>query len=234
MELFTHIPEQLDEVRERVAAAAKKCGRDPESVKLIAVSKTFPGEAVETAYGAEQRLFGENKVQELELKHESLPDDIEWHLIGHLQSNKVVKAVAYADYIHAVDSEKLVKRIDRLAGEAGTKPRVLIEVNVSGEESKFGLSGGEETIAVAEAAAQCENVEFVGLMTMAPYGASVEELKSVFSGLRALRDRIQEKLKIELPELSMGMSSDFEIAVEEGATFVRVGTAIFGKRDYSK
>lgn len=230
---MNHIPEQLEEVRQRIADAVIKAGRAPESVKLIAVSKTFPVEAVAKAYSAEQRLFGENKVQELEVKVPAMPEDAEWHLIGHLQSNKVVKAVVLADYIHAVDSEKLVKRIDRLAGEAGTAPKILLEVNVSGEESKFGLTENDDAIALAKIAAECEHAQFVGLMTMAPYGATQEELREVFSGLRKLRDTMENELDIELPELSMGMSSDFEIAIEEGATFVRVGTAIFGKRDYS-
>jgi len=230
---MNHIPEQLDEVRQRIADAVVKVGRDPESVKLIAVSKTFPIEAVEKAYGADQRLFGENKVQELEVKVPALPDDVEWHLIGHLQSNKVVKAVALADYIHAVDSEKLIKRIDRLAGEAGTTPKILLEINISGEESKFGLTEHGDALALAKKASECANAQFVGLMTMAPYGATQDQLREVFSGLRELRDTMENKFGLELPELSMGMSSDFEIAIAEGATFVRVGTAIFGKRDYS-
>lgn len=230
---MNYIPEQLAEVRQRIADAATSAGRAPESVKLIAVSKTFPVEAVEKAYRSEQRLFGENKVQELEAKVPALPDDVEWHLIGHLQSNKVVKAVVLADYIHAVDSEKLIKRIDRLAGEAGTTPKILLEINVSGEESKFGLTEKGDAIALAKIAAECDHAQFVGLMTMAPYGATQEELREVFSGLRELRDTMENELDTALPELSMGMSSDFEVAIEEGATFVRVGTAIFGKRDYS-
>lgn len=230
---MNHIPEQLEEVRQRIAYSVAKAGREPDSVKLIAVSKTFPVEAVEKAYGVDQRLFGENKIQELEVKVPAMPGDVEWHLIGHLQSNKAVKAVALADYIHAVDSEKLVKRIDRLAGEAGTAPKFLLEINVSGEESKFGITDQNDALALAKAAAECEHAQFVGLMTMAPYGASKDQLRNVFSGLRELRDTMERELELTLPELSMGMSSDFEIAIEEGATFVRVGTAIFGKRDYA-
>ena len=230
---MNHIPVQLEDIRNRVVAATVKAGRDPKSVKLIAVSKTFPIGAVTVAYGCDQILFGENKVQELEIKVPVLANDIEWHLIGHLQSNKVVKAVALADYIHAVDTAKLVKRIDRLAGEAGTKPKFLLEINISGELSKFGVTEDVDSLALAEVASQCEHASFVGLMTMAPHGSTPDELHSIFSGLRNLRDTMQTSLNISLPELSMGMSSDFEIAIEEGATFVRIGTAIFGERDYS-
>jgi len=230
---MNHIPKQLNEVRQRIADAVIKAGRAPESVKLIAVSKTFPIEAVEKAYCADQRLFGENKVQELEVKVPALPDDVEWHLIGHLQSNKAVKAIVLADYIHAVDSEKLINRIDRLAGEAGTTPKILLEINISGEESKFGLTEQGDALGLAKIASECDHAQFVGLMTMAPYGATEDQLREVFSGLRELRDTMENKLDLKLPELSMGMSSDFEVAIEEGATFVRVGTAIFGKRDYS-
>ena len=226
-----YIKTQLREVRERLNHAARTAGREPSEIKLIAVSKTFPQEAIEEAYGDEQRLFGENRVQELEIKVPALAEDIEWHLIGHLQSNKVVKAVVLADYIHAVDSEKLIRRIDRLAGEAGTKPKILLEINISGEETKFGVKSETETLTLAQVATSCKNVDFVGLMTMAPYGSTEEELHNVFGGLRKLRDKIETELDIVLPELSMGMSGDFEIAIQEGATFIRVGTAIFGKRN---
>lgn len=230
---MSYIKAQLQEVRERLSNAAIAAGRQPSEIKLIAVSKTFPQEDIEVAYEEAQRLFGENKVQELEIKRPALPNDIQWHLIGHLQSNKVVKAVALADYIHAVDTEKLIRRIDRLAGEAGTKPKILLEINISGEESKFGARGEKESLELAQVATSCENAEFVGLMTMAPYGSTEKELHSVFGGLRTLRDKMEDELGINLPELSMGMSGDFEVAIQEGATFVRVGTAIFGKRDYS-
>ena len=224
-----YIQENLLKVRERVAAAVKKAGRDPQSVKLIAVSKTFPAEAVQSAYDADQRFFGENKVQDLALKNAALPKDIEWHMIGHLQSNKAKLAVENSNYIHAVDSVKLLKRIDRLAGELGRSPKALLEINVSGEESKFGADS-KLVKELAQAATQCENISIVGLMTMAPFGVPEDELRSVFSSLRKLRDDLQTEFDLDLPELSMGMSSDFEIAIEEGATMVRVGTSIFGKR----
>jgi len=224
-----YIQENIVEVRERIVSAAQNAGRDPKSVKLIAVSKTFPAEAVQSAYDAEQRLFGENKVQDLALKNATLPKDIEWHMIGHLQSNKAKLAVENADYIHAVDSVKLLKKIDRLAGELGLSPKALLEINVSGEESKFGADS-ELVKELAQAASQCENITIAGLMTMAPFGVPEDELRFVFSSLRKLRDSLQTEFGLNLPELSMGMSGDFEIAIEEGATMVRVGTSIFGRR----
>jgi len=224
-----YIQENLAEVREKIVVSAEKSGRDPESVKLIAVSKTFPAEAVQSAYDVGQRLFGENKVQDLALKNAALPKDIEWHMIGHLQSNKAKLAVENSDYIHAVDSVKLLKKIDRLAGELGRSPKVLLEINVSGEESKFGADA-ELVKELAHAATECENVTVAGLMTMAPFGVSEIELRFVFSSLRKLRENLEAEFDLDLPELSMGMSGDFEIAIEEGATMVRVGTSIFGKR----
>lgn len=224
-----YIQENLKEVRGLVAAAAEKAGRDPKSVKLIAVSKTFPSEAVQSAYDVGQRRFGENKVQDLAFKNAALPKDIEWHMIGHLQGNKAKLAVENADYIHAVDSVKLLKRIDRLAGELGRSPKVLLEINISGEESKFGADT-ESVKDLAKEAANCENITVAGLMTMAPFGVSEMELRFVFSSLRKLRENLEAEFDLDLPELSMGMSGDFEIAIEEGATMVRVGTSIFGKR----
>ncbi len=228
---LNHVPAQLQKINERIAAAAEKAGRDPADVKLIAVSKTFPPEAVETAYTAGQRRFGENRVQELETKTGILPQDIEWHLIGHLQGNKALKAIQNSHWIHAVDSEKLVNRLNRIAGENSAKPKILLEINVSGEESKFGIESRDAAVKLAECAARAENLDFRGLMTMAPFGASDAELHEVFSGLRKLRDRMESELSVKLPELSMGMSADFETAIAEGATMVRVGSAIFGKRD---
>ncbi len=224
-----YIQENLEKIRERIAAAAEKAGRAPQSVKLIAVSKTFPPEAVQSAYDAGQRLFGENKVQDLALKNAALAKDIEWHMIGHLQSNKAKLVVENADYIHAVDSVKLLQRIDRLAGELGRSPKVLLEINVSGEESKFGADT-ELVKQLAQAAILCKNITVAGLMTMAPFGVPESELRFVFSSLRRLRENLEAEFDLDLPELSMGMSGDFEIAIEEGATMVRIGTAIFGKR----
>lgn len=227
-----HIKYQLEELRLRILQAAEKAGRNPAEVKLIAVSKTFPVEAVMEAYDAGQRLFGENRVQEMTLKAEKLPVDIEWHLIGHLQSNKAGNAIKTAKYIHSVDSDKLLLRLDHLAGENSKKQKILLEINISGEESKFGISDDKTMLEVAERALACKNVELAGLMTMAPFGAGSYELHKIFSGLRERRDKIEQKFCIKVSELSMGMSSDYEIAISEGATFLRIGTAIFGKRVY--
>ena len=226
-----HIIEQLNKVREQIEISAKKVNRDPNEIKLVAVSKTFPNEFIQIAYDGKQRVFGENKIQELETKVPSLASDIEWHMIGHLQSNKVNRAVELAKYIHSVDSIKLINRIDRLAKAVNKCPKIFIEVNVSGEDSKFGTTQ-EAVIELVKTANECENLQLIGYMTMAPFGASEDELRKVFGSLRKLRDEINNKLSLNIKELSMGMSNDFEIAIEEGATFVRVGSSIFGKRRY--
>ena len=226
-----YIKDQLLEVKKKIADAALAANRKPEDVKLIAVSKTFPVEDIVEAYNEGHRFFGENKTQELEIKNPVLASDVEWHMIGHLQSNKAVKAVMYADYIHSVDSVKLLRRLDRLAGDMQRCPKILLEVNVSGERSKNGLNP-QDIYEIAEEAANLKNLKFTGLMTMAPFDADENELHSVFGSLRKLRDELNKTLKLNLTELSMGMSGDFEIAIAEGATMVRVGTAIFGRRTY--
>ncbi|HJO92124.1 MAG TPA: YggS family pyridoxal phosphate-dependent enzyme [Victivallales bacterium] len=225
------IEQNLNKLKSSISDICLSSNRIPNSVKLLAVSKTFPSEYVSEAYKYGQRMFGENKVQELEIKVPVLPKDIEWHLIGHLQSNKVSKAVELADYIHAVDSEKLLKRINNIAGEKNRKPKILLEVNISGEESKFGLTL-DKLDSCAKLAKECDSIDFVGFMTMAPFDASPEELSDVFSKMRMTRDRLEKELNVNLPELSMGMSSDYDSAIKEGATIVRVGTAIFGNRTY--
>jgi pyridoxal phosphate enzyme (YggS family) len=227
---FSHIAENLARIRERMAAAAARAGRDPTSVRLVAVSKTYPAEAVRAAYDAGHNLFGENRVQELLEKAPALPATLEWHLIGHLQGNKAAKAVTHAACIQAVDSAALLHRLDRLAGEASKRLPVLLEINISGEDTKFGLRDDDAIRACAEAALSCANLAWQGLMTMAPFDAPEAELRRTFAGLRELRDRLARDLATPLPELSMGMSGDFEAAIAEGATLVRIGTAIFGTR----
>jgi len=227
---LSHIKAQLEEIKLRISQAAEKSGRSPDAVRLIAVCKTFPPEAVLEAYDAGQRAFGENRVQEMISKSSGLPTDIVWHLIGHLQSNKTASAVKTSSMIHAVDSENLISRINRIALESGKKQKILLEVNISGEESKFGLRDETEIIKCAECALKSSNVDLKGLMTMAPYEAPECELRKIFSGLRGLRDKIESSFNVKFPELSMGMSGDYEIAIAEGATIVRIGTAIFGKR----
>ena len=222
-------------IRNRIEQAARSAGREAASVRLLAVSKTFPADAVKTAWQeAGQLCFGENKVQELEVKAPALDPSIEWHLIGHLQNNKVRPALKFAAWIHSVDSLALWERIQRIAAEDGRAPKLLLEVNVSGEASKFGLKP-EATDDIMRQAVACGNgpAPIVGLMTMAPAESSPEVLHQVFGGLRQLRDRLQERYGIPLQELSMGMSGDFEAAIADGATIVRVGSAIFGHRDYT-
>lgn len=224
------LKEHLYAVREQIAEAAKKAGRDPASVKLLAVSKTFPAEDILKVFHCGQIEFGENRVQELETKVPVLPEEISWHLIGHLQSNKADKAVALAEFIHSVDSVKLLQKIETAAEKRDKIQKILLEVNVSGEESKYGISGYDALRSVAEAAVKLEHVKLFGLMTMAPLGADSSVLHATFGGLRKFRDDLQKEFGIQLPELSMGMSGDFAAAIEEGATIVRIGTAIFGGR----
>ena len=228
------LSEQLIKVLNEVNETAAAAGREPDTVKLLAVSKTFPASDVLEAYQAGQKEFGENRVQELEQKVPALPRDIVWHLIGHLQSNKAAKAAELADWVHSVDSVKLVKKLSDAAQKAGKSLNILLEINVSGEESKYGIRSKEELFQVAEAAIAAPAIQWKGLMTMAPADAEGDELKAVFAGLRQMRDELEQKYSITLPELSMGMSGDYPAAIAEGATIVRIGTAIFGGRDYSK
>lgn len=226
---MSNIETGLESVNNRLAEALEKAGRKPDAARLVAVSKTFPAEDVKIAYEAGQRAFGENKVQELDAKAPVLPQDIEWHLIGHLQHNKVRHAVTHAAWIHSIDSLALLQRVLSISKELNVSPNLLLEVNVSGEESKFGMAPDD----VARTLEACPTPLCVGLMTIAPLDASESSLHAVFGGLRKLRDKTAESLGIPLPELSMGMSADFPVAVAEGATLIRVGTAIFGHRQYN-
>jgi hypothetical protein len=221
------IRDNLEAVEERIAAACEKAGRNRDEVKLVAVSKTKPAEAVLEAADAGQILFGENRVQEAQSKIPLSPGSLQWHLIGHLQSNKArIAASGLFRMIHSVDSEKLLRALDEYA--AVPLP-VLIQVNISGEGSKEGCAP-EEAAVLIEAANQCGKVEVHGLMTIPPFTTDPEKARIHFSNLRKLRDRLQQETGTPLPELSMGMSHDFEVAIEEGATFIRGGSEIFGKR----
>jgi pyridoxal phosphate enzyme (YggS family) len=224
--------ENLSAVRSRIAEAARRAGRDPSSVTLIAVSKTFDVGHVRAAWEAGQRDFGENKVQEAELKMAETAglDGARWHLIGHLQSNKARKTSAFAA-IHSIDSLDLLRRVDAAAAERGTRPDVLIQADLAGEESKFGAPE-RDVEQIARAALESRAVRLAGLMLLPPWNENQEETRPWFVRLRALRDRL---IGAGIPDsslahLSMGMSHDFEAAIEEGATIVRIGTAIFGKR----
>ena len=226
------IADRLAAIRERIAAAARSAGRDPSSILLIAVSKTFPIEAVREAYAAGHRDFGENKVQEGLQKIVTSADlPIRWHLLGHLQTNKARKAAPAFATIHSVDSVDLLRKLDAAAAEAGRTPELLIQVDLAGEATKFGVAPGEVP-PLLEAAAALTSARVVGLMMLPPIPESPEDARPYFKRLRALRD---EWLAAGVPapmlrELSMGMSADFEVAVQEGSTMVRVGTAIFGSR----
>lgn len=224
------IADNLCRVRSTIETACERAGRNPDEVRLIAVSKTMDAETVRQAFDAGQCLFGENREQELTAKADALPVEARWHFIGHLQRNKVRPVLARAHCIHSVDRSALLQRIDRVAGEMNLCVPILVQVNVSGENSKFGLPP-EQAEAVVEKALALSNVRCDGLMTLAPFGAASADLHRVFAALRTLRDRVETALDTRLPELSMGMSADYTEAVEEGATLVRVGSAIFGRRE---
>ncbi|MCP1109218.1 pyridoxal phosphate enzyme (YggS family) [Lachnospiraceae bacterium PF1-21] len=228
------INENLKAVQEKIAKAAEKAGRNLEEITLIAVSKTKPIPVVKSVYDLGVRDFGENKVQELDDKSERLPGDIRWHMIGHLQRNKVKYIVDKVALIHSVESLRLAETIDKEAKKKGVVVPILIEVNVAGEESKFGLKP-EETLPFVKSLQSFTNIEVKGLMTIAPYVSDPEENRPVFATLRKLLVDIKEENldNVNVSILSMGMSNDYQIAIEEGATMVRVGTEIFGERNYA-
>ena len=224
------IAERLGRIRQRMERAAERAGRTPADAGLVAVSKTFPAEAVAAAFDAGQLDFGESRQQEAVGKIAALPRELRWHFIGKLQRNKVRKILEHFRWIHSVDSLRLAESIERVAGEMGAKPEILLEVNLAGEASKGGLSP-EEIRDVTKAVGTFSNISLRGLMAIPPAVDDPERSRPFFRQLRELRDRLQDDLGVALPQLSMGMSHDFEIAIEEGATMVRVGSAIFGERD---
>ena len=227
------IRERLEKVQNSISEAVKASGRDEKDVTLIAVSKTKPVEMIKEVYDAGIRDFGENKVQEIIDKYPKLPSDIRWHLIGHLQTNKVKYIIDKVCMIHSVDSLKLAQEISRQAIKHNVTADILIEVNVAGEDTKFGVKP-EDTLSLCEEISTLANVRIRGLMTVAPFVDDPEENRAVFCTLRQLLVDIDAKNidNVCMDCLSMGMSNDYTIAIEEGATFVRVGTSIFGQRDY--
>ena len=229
------ITDRYDEVKARIEAACARAGRNPEDVTLVAVSKTKPEEDIQALYDYGVRDFGENYIQELRTKHDDLPKDIRWHMIGHLQRNKVKYIADYVTMIHAVDTLPLAETIEKEGVRFDRIIPVLIEVNVAGEESKFGVTP-ENCVSFAEQFAGFPHIRLEGLMTSAPFVENPEDNRPVFRKLRQLAVDINKKNidNVNMRVLSMGMTNDFEVAVEEGATMVRVGTAIFGARDYSK
>jgi PLP dependent protein len=224
-----NIIENLAAVRSRIDSAARRAGRSSASINLIAVSKTHPIQVIQAALQAGQLIFGENRVQEAKPKISALPARLRWHLIGHLQSNKVRLALPLFELIHGVDSLELLADIDRIAGELGLFPRILLQVNVSGEASKFGFAP-VKLLESVEKIVCFERLQIEGLMTIPPLALAAEHSRRYFVALRELRDRLGQECRFPLPELSMGMSNDFEVAIEEGATMVRIGTAVFGQR----
>jgi hypothetical protein len=226
----TTIRGRLDEVRGRIARAAARVGRDPRAVVLVGVVKTVPVERIREALESGLADLGENRVQEAEAHVGALGRTAaRWHLVGHLQRNKAVRAIELFDRVHGVDSAGLAETLSRRAAAAGRRLPVLVEVNVSGETSKFGVAP-EGAMVLLERVAPLPGLALEGLMTVGAPVASAEEARPGFARLRALRDRVERALGRRLPELSMGMSDDFEVAVEEGATLVRIGRALFGDR----
>lgn len=229
-----NVCENYKSVEEKVIQACKRAGRDPKEVTLIAVSKTKPMSMIEELLPLGVRDFGENKVQELTAKAESLSPKIRWHMIGHLQRNKVKYVVDKACLIHSVDSLRLAQEINKEAEKKNLTASILLEVNVAGEESKFGVTP-EEVLPLALEIARLSHIRIKGLMTIAPYTENPEDNRAFFRNLRKLSVDIAEKNidNVTMSVLSMGMTGDYEVAIEEGATHVRVGTGIFGERDYS-
>jgi pyridoxal phosphate enzyme (YggS family) len=224
------IAENIEAIRHRVEQTCARIGRDPGSIRLIAVAKTFPPEAVREAVAAGILDIGENYVQELVRKRQEIADaSIRWHFIGHLQSNKVRLVLPWIHAIHAVDTENLGREIAQRASSSHCRARILVEVNTSGEGSKFGVSP-EGARSLARALAGMTALDIIGLMTIGPFLPDPEQSRPAFRMLREIKNRIEEE-GVTVTELSMGMTNDFEVAIEEGATMIRIGTAIFGRRE---
>ena len=228
-----HPADKLAAVKENIARAAAVSGRDARQIELVAVSKTHPPEALREVLDAGQFLFGESRLQEAKAKIPLLPTRARWHFIGHLQKNKIRAALPLFETFHSVDSLDLAQQFNRIAEEEGQRPNVLLEVNVAGEASKFGFSP-EGILFQMEELLTLDRLEITGLMAMAPFHPEAEHSRPYFEQLRQLRDRLERDAGVGLPQLSMGMSGDYLVAIEEGATLVRVGSAIFGTRTGKK
>ena len=228
------LKDNLKQVEDNIAKACARAGRDRSEVTLIAVSKTKPVEMLQEIYDEGVRTFGENKVQEICEKYEQLPSDIEWHMIGHLQRNKVKQVIDKAALIHSVDSYRLAQEISVQAQKKNICMPILVEVNIAQEESKFGISA-DDTVQLVEEIAALPNLEIKGLMTIAPFVTDPEENRTYFRQIKQLSVDIKSKNidNVSMDVLSMGMTGDYEVAIEEGATMVRVGTGIFGARNYA-
>ena len=224
------VARNLELVLARIAQAIEKSGRRESDVQLIAVSKKQDAEKVRAAFDAGQPIFGESRVQEARIKIPLLPSAVRWHFIGRLQKNKIRHALPLFELFHSIDSRALADDIERIAEEEGVRPRVLLEVNVAGEGSKIGFAP-EQLRAEMESMLRLTRVSIEGLMTIPPLAPDEEQSRGYFISLRELRDQLEQEFKVQLPHLSMGMSNDYAVAIEEGATLVRVGTAIFGSRN---
>lgn len=230
MEFETDLRRNLEKIRERIERAAEKTGRRADEITLVAVSKTFPAEAIRAAYETGLREFGENRVQEWEEKRKKLADlQATWHLIGHLQSNKTRRAAFLFQRIDSVDDLSLAKRLDAAAAAEGKLLPILIEVHLGGEETKSGIAV-THLPHLAESVAPFGHIDFIGLMAVPPFFDDAERVRPYFARLRSLREEASRRIGRPLPVLSMGMSHDFEIAIEEGATEIRIGSALFGQR----
>jgi pyridoxal phosphate enzyme (YggS family) len=231
------IVSNLAQVRERISEAADRVGRSPDEITLVAVAKTRSPAEILSAYRAGVRHFGENRVEEAEEKRPQLDlADVTWHMVGHLQRRKARRAIDLFDVLHSVDSVRLAQRLERVAAESEKVLRILVEVNVSGEESKYGfpLADRAELVAAIEEMVPLPHLCIEGLMTVAFIAADPEQVRPVFAGLRELRDKLRARIpQVSWRHLSMGMTDDFELAIEEGATMVRIGRAIFGPADYA-
>jgi hypothetical protein len=223
------IADNLERVRKQIADAAAKSGRSADDVELVAITKTHPAEKVREAIEAGQTLFGESRVQEARAKIPEMASAIRWHFVGHLQKNKIRHALPLFEMFHSIDSLALAQDMNRIAEEEGMHPRVLLEVNVAGEGSKFGFAPDKLREQMEELLA-LPRLSILGLMTIPPLAEEADASRKHFVALRELRDRLQTEFRVDLAQLSIGMTNDFPIAVEEGATLVRVGTAIFGNR----
>ena len=226
---MSSILDNLERVREQIAQAAAKAGRDVKDVELVAIAKTHPAEKVREAVEAGQTFFGESRVQEARAKIPELSSNIRWHFVGHLQKNKVRQALPLFEMIHSVDSLALAQDINRIAEEEGLYPRVLLEVNVAGEGSKFGFAP-DDLREQMEMLLALPRLSIEGLMCIPPLAVESEDSRKFFVQVRELRDSLEKEFNMKLPQLSMGMTQDFPIGIQEGATLVRVGTAIFGER----
>ncbi|MHB8904752.1 MAG: YggS family pyridoxal phosphate-dependent enzyme [Melioribacteraceae bacterium] len=223
------ISENLKKLEDRIGEICLKSGRNRSEIKLIAVSKTQPVEVIQEVLNYGLKELGENKAQELRDKSELIKEDFRWHFIGHLQTNKVKYVINSADYIHAVDSIKLADEINRKAEQINKKQKILLEIKTSGETAKLGLDNEKEIFEVAEFCKGSSNLNLTGLMTMAPYTDDVNVVRNCFIKLREIKEKLTNNGYM-LTELSMGMTNDYQIAIEEGATMIRIGTAIFGSR----